>query len=97
MPVEHNKINPRWINITAENYHEVINDPTKYVVVIYVDRFCRKSRELIISYNEVMDIDKAMDDDRDFFPNHGIWKDLILATIDMGENEIEGIDFKALP
>ena len=74
--MEKNKINPRFIELTSENYHEVVNDPTKTVVVIYVAKWCEKSRETIIHYDRALNLVKIM-------PSFGKWNDLIIANFDV--------------
>ena len=88
--MEKNKLNPRFIEITSENYHEVVNDPSKTVVVIYVAKWCEKSRETIIHYDRALNLVKIM-------PSFGKWNDLIIAHFDVSENEIEGLDIQGLP
>jgi hypothetical protein len=85
VPVEHNKINPRYINITGENYFEVINDPTKHVMVLYVAKWCVKSRSLVEEVDDEVNNYKIM-------PDRGDYSDLIIAQIDVSENEVEGLD-----
>lgn len=77
------------IDIVGKNYHEIVNDPTKHVMVVYYAHWCKVSKSMIDHLDGI--------EEKKLRNPFGKWKDLVIAKLDVSLNEVEGLDIVGYP